>query len=144
MCKGWRITKMTTSKDDGNMIDHVAQFNLIQEIAECESKKPWPSGHYAKTLFKKPDFRTVLITMEPSAKMKEHHADGTISVQVLKGQIRFIVKGKARDLMTGSLLTLGASIRHEIEALEDSAFLLTISWPSEQELLAMKHRGYGT
>src|SRR5580704_19081450 len=135
---------MTTSQKDGTMIDKLAQFDLIQEIAESEQKKPWQSGHFAKTLFKKHDLRVVLITMENAAQMKEHHADGTISVQVLKGQIRFTVKGKVRDLMTGSLLTLGASIRHEIEALEDSAFLLTISWPSEQELLAMKHRGYGT
>jgi hypothetical protein len=31
-----------------------------------------------------------------------------------------------------------------VESLEDSAFLLTISWPSGEELQAMKHRGYGT
>jgi quercetin dioxygenase-like cupin family protein len=135
---------MTTSKDDGNMIDHLAQFDLIREIAECESKKPWPSGHYAKTLFKKPDFRTVLITMQPSAKMKEHHADGTISVQVLNGKIRMNVGGKPHELAAGNLFTLGASIRHDVEAVDDSAFLLTISWPSHEELAAMKHRGYGS
>jgi quercetin dioxygenase-like cupin family protein len=82
--------------------------------------------------------------MENAAKMKEHHADGTISVQVLKGQIRFTVLNKPHDLKPGNLLTLGASIKHEVEALENSAFLLTISWPSDEELAAMKHRGYGT
>jgi quercetin dioxygenase-like cupin family protein len=76
--------------------------------------------------------------------MKEHHTDGTISAQVLQGQIRFTAQGKAHDLPAGSLITLGASIPHEVEAIKDSAFLLTISWPSNQELLAMKHRGYGT
>ena len=135
---------MTTSKDDGNMIDDLAAFDLMREIANCESKKPWQSGHYAKTLFKKDDFRTVLIAMEPSTKLKEHHADGTISVHVLKGKIRFTTQGKTHDLANGNLLTLAASIKHEVEAMQDSAFLLTISWPSEQELLAMKHRGYGT
>lgn len=135
---------MTTSRDDGNMVDDLARFDLPQEIADSESKKPWPAGHYAKTLFKKEDFRTVLITMEPGSRMKEHHADGTISVQVLKGGIRFKVQEKSYELSTGSLLTLGASIPHEIESTGDSAFLLTISWPSNQELLAMKHRGYGT
>jgi quercetin dioxygenase-like cupin family protein len=135
---------MTTSQKDGTMIDRLAQFDLIQEIADSEQKKPWQSGHFAKTLFKKHDLRVVLITMENAAKMKEHHADGTISVQVLKGQIRFSVHGKPHDLKSGNLLTLGASIKHEVEALEDSAFLLTISWPSDEELAAMKHRGYGT
>jgi quercetin dioxygenase-like cupin family protein len=135
---------MTTSQKDGTMIDRLAQFDLLQEIADSEQKKPWQSGHFAKTLFKKHDLRVVLITMEKAAKMKEHHADGTISVHVLKGQIRFAVHGKPHDLKLGNLLTLGASIKHEVEALEDSAFLLTISWPSDEELAAMKHRGYGT
>jgi len=135
---------MTTSQKDGTMIDRLAQFDLHHEIADSEQKKPWQSGHFAKTLFKKHDLRVVLITMENAAKMKEHHADGTISVHVLKGQIRFSVHGKPHDLKSGNLLTLGASIKHEVEALEDSALLLTISWPSDEELAAMKHRGYGT
>ena len=82
--------------------------------------------------------------MESAAIMKEHHADGTISVQVLKGRLRFGAQGNQYELAAGNLLSLGASIKHDLHALEDSAFLLTISWPSNEELLAMKHRGYGT
>jgi quercetin dioxygenase-like cupin family protein len=134
---------MATSTD-GTMIDNFAQFDLMREISDSESRKPWQSGHYAKTLFKKPDFRAVLITMEPSSRMKEHHADGTISIQVIQGQIRFSAEGTAHTLPAGSLATLGPSIKHEIEALQNSAFLLTISWPTAQALLAMGHRGYGT
>lgn len=135
---------MTTSRDDGNMIDKFATFNLKQEISDAQSRKPWTAGHYAKTLFKKEDFRTVLIAMEPKAIMKEHHADGTLSLQVLNGQIQVRMNGKSQDMSEGSLLTLSASIPHEVEAVSHSAFLLTISWPSNSELLEMKHRGYGT
>lgn len=135
---------MTTSLEDGTMSDKMAQFDLLKEIAGSEKNKPWQSGHNARTLFKKHDFRIVLITMEAAARMKEHHADGTISVQVLKGKIRFNVAGKPHELGTGNLFTLAASIRHDVEAVEDSAFLLTISWPSAEELAAMKHRGYGS
>jgi quercetin dioxygenase-like cupin family protein len=143
----WRKSRrknMTASKDDGTMIDDFAQFDLKHEIANAESKKPWQSGHSAKTLFKKSDFRVVLITMEKSARMKEHHADGTTSVQVIKGEIRCLVDGKTTTLPAGSLFTLGASIKHEVEAAQDSAFLLTIAWPRAEELLELKHRGYGT
>jgi quercetin dioxygenase-like cupin family protein len=135
---------MTTSLQDGTMVDKVAQFNLPQEIADSERKKPWPSGLYSKTLFKKHDLRVVLISMQDAAHMKEHHADGTISIQVLKGQLRVSVNGKPHDLPVGTLFTLGHSIRHDVEAKGDSAFLLTISWPSAEELAAMKHRGYGS
>jgi quercetin dioxygenase-like cupin family protein len=135
---------MTTSLQDGTMVDKIAQFDLHKEMAGSEQKKPWPSGIYAKTLFKKHDLRVVLISMQNAAHMKEHHADGTLSIQVLKGQIRVSVNGKPHDLSTGSLFTLGHSIRHDVEAKSDSAFLLTISWPSDEELAAMKHRGYGS
>jgi quercetin dioxygenase-like cupin family protein len=135
---------MTTSLQDGTMHAKMAQFDLLKEIADSEQNKPWQSGHNAKTLFKKHDFRIVLITMEEAARMKQHHADGTISIQVLKGQIRVTIQGKSHDVPAGHLFTLAASIRHDVESVGESAFLLTISWPSAEELAAMKHRGYGT
>jgi quercetin dioxygenase-like cupin family protein len=137
---------MTTEgfADDGTMIKDLVQFDVAQEIADSEQKKPWESGHYAKTLFKKSDLRIVLISLEKSAKIKDHHADGTISVQVLKGSIRFTAQGNAHDLTLGNVLALSASIKHEVEALEESAFLLTVSWPDNEKLQSMKHRGYGT
>jgi quercetin dioxygenase-like cupin family protein len=132
------------SADDGTMTANLAQFDLANEMAEFERHKPWPSGVRARTLFKKSDFRVVLICMEAAATIKEHHADGTTSVQVLKGAIHYKTQGQIYELHAGTLVTLGASIKHDVEAIEESAFLLTISWPDNQELLAMPHRGYGT
>lgn len=129
---------------DGTMLKNLAEFDLAKEMMYSEQKRPWPMGHFAKTLFKKPDFRIVLISMDKGSILKEHHADGTISVQVLKGSIRFNAQGDDHGLQVNGLLTLGPSIKHKIEALEESAFLLTIAWPSDEKLEAMKHRGYGT
>ena len=53
--------------DDGSMIKDLAQFDVAQEIADSERKKPWESGDYAKTLFKKSDLRIVLISMEKAS-----------------------------------------------------------------------------
>ena len=130
--------------DDGTMTADLAQFDLAHEMAEFEHHKPWPKGIHSKTLFKKKDFRVVLICMEAAARIEEHHAGGSTSVQVLKGTLRYKTQGQIYDLQTGSLLTLGASIKHDVEAVVASGFLLTISWPDNQELLAMPHRGYGT
>jgi quercetin dioxygenase-like cupin family protein len=130
--------------DDGTMLKELAQFDLAQEMTESEQKRPWPTGHFAKMLFKKSDFRMVLIMMDKGAILKEHHADGTISVHVLKGSIDFQVHGETHSLRTNGVLTLGASIKHELEAREDSAILLTIAWPSSEKLQSMQHRGYGT
>ena len=137
---------MTTEgfADDGTMVKDLAQIDLAQEMKDTEQKRPWAAGHYAKTLFKKSDFRMVLIMMDQGAVLKEHHADGTISVQVLNGSIDFRTQGESRRLGTNGVLMLGASIKHEVEAREPSAFLLTIAWPSADKLQAMQHRGYGT
>lgn len=132
------------SGDDGNMTFDLAHFDLTREIVDSEQRKPWPSGIYSKTLYKRDDFRVVLISMESAARLKEHHVDGTTSVQVLRGVVRYTAQGQAYDLQTGSLITVAASIKHEVESLEESAFLLTISWPSNRQLLTMEHRGYGT
>jgi quercetin dioxygenase-like cupin family protein len=117
------------SGDDGNMTSDLAHFDLPGEIAGAERQKPWPSGIHARTLFKKRDFRVVLISMEASARMKEHQVDGTTSVHVLKGNVRYSAQGQTYDLQTGSLIALGASIKHEVESMDESVFLLTISWP---------------
>jgi hypothetical protein len=35
--------------------------------------------------------------------------------------------------VSAGLITLGASIAHEVESLDESAFLLTISWAGDQQ-----------
>ena len=142
---------MTTEgyADDGTILKEFAQFDLAQEMMDSERTKPWAKGHTARTLFKKTDFRMVLISLKlgnpvDGAALNEHHADGTISVQVLKGSIRFISQGEAHTLRQNSIVTLGPSISHQVEAIEEAAFLLTIAWPDKDKLRTMQHRGYGT
>lgn len=38
--------------------------------------------------------------------------------------------GRVIDLPMGHVLALDGAVPHDVEALEDSAFLLTIAWPS--------------
>ena len=106
-----------------------ARFDLEAEICEAESLKPWSSARHSKMLVKNDDLRVVLFTMESGATLKEHYANGSITVQVLRGEIRFSAQDHDHSLRTGEMLTLGPSIRHAVESVGDSAFLLTISWP---------------
>jgi quercetin dioxygenase-like cupin family protein len=111
------------------MTDDFAWFDLALELRDAESRKPWPSGLYSKTLVKKDDLRVVLFVMESGAMLKEHHADGSITVHVLQGEIRFRTPEENHELRTGQLLTLARSIKHSVESMQNAAFLLTISWP---------------
>ena len=45
------------------------------------------------------------------------------------------VKDEIFDLPAGHLLALDHAIPHDVQALEDSAFLLTICWPDQDRKL---------
>jgi quercetin dioxygenase-like cupin family protein len=119
--------------EECNTTRDFAQFDLMREVANSERQKLWSAGIHARVLTKTTDFRVVLISMETGARLKEHRVDGTSSVQVLKGRIRYSTGGKAYNLQAGSLITLAASIAHEVESLDESAFLLTLSWPGNRQ-----------
>jgi quercetin dioxygenase-like cupin family protein len=56
----------------------------------------------------------------------------TISVQTLAGHIRLRLPDRTADLPMGQLLVLDQGVRHDVEAVEDSAFLLTMSWHGQK------------
>jgi len=55
-----------------------------------------------------------------------------ISIQTV-ADIQLRAQGRTFDLPTGSLLALDQGLSHDVEALEESAFLLTIAWPGRDE-----------
>ena len=73
----------------------------------------------------------VLTVLTSNARLHEHKAIGKISVQGIAGRIRMHVQDKVFDLLAGHLVALERALPHDVEALEDSAFLLTIAWPEE-------------
>jgi len=85
------------------------------------------AGHRAKMLVKHPEFRIVLITMNPGSRWAEHKTNSRIAVQPLQGHIRFLTPDGNFELREGQLLTLDPGIPHSVESLEESAFLLTLS-----------------
>ena len=105
------------------------EFDLNAQIEQLKCEPAWQNGRNAKTIVKYPDFTIVLMLMKAKTRIEEHHADGRISVQTIAGHIRMRVTGKDFDLPVGYLLALDHEVRHDVEALEDSAFLLTIARP---------------
>jgi quercetin dioxygenase-like cupin family protein len=105
------------------------EFDLAREIEQLHAESELASGHSAKTLVKHDDFRIVLTALKAHTRIPEHRNEGRISVQTVRGHIRMRALGRTFDLPTGRLLALDQGLPHDVEALEDSAFLLTIAWP---------------
>lgn len=108
------------------------QTNIRDEVQKLKDAPAWqqPVGRSSETLVKYADFRIVLVLMKVGSHMNDHHADGPISVHCLQGRIRLhLPNGHSTELGAGEILALERSLEHDVEALEESSFLLTISWP---------------
>ncbi|HEY6946055.1 MAG TPA: hypothetical protein VI431_13010 [Candidatus Acidoferrum sp.] len=121
---------------DGTLDKPLLQFDLANELAQLHADESWkhPAGRSSKTLVKHTDLRIVLIAMRANTRMHEHTASARISVHTLSGHIRLHLPKQAVELPAGHLLALDECVPHDVEATEDSAFLLTLSWPPEAKI----------
>ena len=101
--------------------------NWQSELERLRQENTGESGRLSKTIVKYPNFSVVLMVMRPKAKFPEHKSAGRISVQVLKGHIQMHVLGSLVDLPAGHLVALDREVLYDVEALDESAFMLTIS-----------------
>jgi quercetin dioxygenase-like cupin family protein len=112
------------------LADSPLKFDLSRELLELRSEDSWgrETGRSSKTLAKHSDFRVVLVLMKANTQMNQHQAEGRISIQQLSGRILVRLPHEEVTLSTGELLVLDGCVLHEIDAKEESGFLLTISW----------------
>ncbi len=105
-------------------------FDLNAELNALRRESAWQcNGHNARTLAKYPDMRIVLAVAQRGVRIKPHEPDERIAIQVLRGHVRFEVGDQVIDAHEGQLVTVDRGIAHEIEAVEESAFVLHVSWP---------------
>jgi quercetin dioxygenase-like cupin family protein len=108
-------------------------FDLANEIHHLHQEEIWMrNSHNARTLYKDHDLRMVLIAMKAGACLDEHIVAGRLAIQVLSGQLRLRVPGQSVDLPAGRLMALDYAVHYEIEAEEESAFLLTVAYTTQQ------------
>lgn len=128
-----RRSRSSAVRTPGPLGNPMLTFDLNAEIKRVREEDAWQGGRDSKTLVKNQDFRIVLTVMKADAFLHEHKTSGRISPQVLSGHIQMHVQDKVFDLPTGHLLALDRAVPHDVKALEDSAFLLTLAWPEEGE-----------
>ena len=108
------------------------EVDLPSELAQLEREPGWTTGgHTAKTLVKYPSLRVVLIALRKGGRIPGHETEGRITIHTVSGHLRVHAASRSFDAPAGRLLALDQAVRHELEALADSAFVLTIAWPDE-------------
>jgi quercetin dioxygenase-like cupin family protein len=105
-------------------------FDLAAEIEQLRGEERWEKdGRISKTLVKHSDFRIVLMFMKAGTSMQEHKTDARISIHALSGRLLIKLDAQTVELPVGHILVLEKSLSHDVTALEESAFLLSIAWP---------------
>jgi quercetin dioxygenase-like cupin family protein len=106
-----------------------ATFDLTAVDREMRQEDAFArDGHTARTLVREPDLRVVLVAMRAGARIAEHGAAVTASIYALSGHIRLHLPAETVDLPSGRLLVLEKGLRHAVEAVDESTFLLTLGW----------------
>jgi len=110
----------------------ISQFDLRQEIRLLRKEESWQRGigRSSRTLVKQQDFRIVLVLMKAKTRLTEHQANARISIQTVHGRVHIPNQSRI-ELPHAGLLALDSAIPYDIEAVRESAFLLTISWPRQ-------------
>ena len=104
----------------------IRTFDLPALLSQIKSGERWQTlDQQALAVFHEQRLRIVLMALHAGAVIRPHQVEGPISIQVLEGRIRFSTTAESATLQPGQMLTLPAQVQHQVEALEESAFLLT-------------------
>lgn len=108
----------------------VLVFDLEEEEDEAADQKILErSGRNARTVLKSGPLRVTLVVLAPGGETSEHSAPGPITVQPVRGTIRFTVGGETYHLGPGKMLSAGPEVDHAVFSEEGASFLLTVAQP---------------
>jgi quercetin dioxygenase-like cupin family protein len=108
-----------------------ATFDIGEQLSELHRGPDWECGTARRVVARYPGFQITLRAMKANTRIPEHHNPGRICAQTVRGHIRMNADGRLFDLPEGKALVLDQAVTHDVEALEESAFLLTSALPPE-------------
>jgi quercetin dioxygenase-like cupin family protein len=101
----------------------------LEAIAQEQVKRAAAasSGHSAETVYGGHEhaLRQTVLALTAGSSLDEHESPGEATVQVLHGRVRLTAGQLAWEGCAGDLLVV-PEVRHALQALEDSAVLLTV------------------
>ncbi len=106
----------------------LARVDLDREIENLHSGLA-TEERVSRPVAQLPGLRLLLVSMREGAHWAEHATAGRITVQPLTGQIRMRAAGTDVPLGVGQVGAFGANVAHDVFAITDAVFLLTVARP---------------
>ena len=102
-------------------------LDIRAEIERLKSEPAWAGNdRHGSSLVKGDGINVALMMLKKGAKLQQHHTRAPITVNVIEGRINFIAKGKTQLATQGMIVALDRAIEHSIEAVDESALVLTV------------------
>lgn len=104
----------------------MSTYDLTALLARMKQEEAWQRRSYhTVTVREGQGLRVALFALQAGTVIPPHQVEGPMTAQVLEGRLKFSAGQDSVVLKPGHLVTLPAGVQHHLEALEDTAFLLT-------------------
>jgi quercetin dioxygenase-like cupin family protein len=112
--------------------EHLFDLTAEGDRLRAESGDAY-DGHRQITLFRGDGVSIVLFDFDAGGFLKDHAADGYVTVHVLSGDIRMTTATEDYPMAAGSLLVLKPGVTHDLRAETESRVLLTVRLDPAQD-----------
>ncbi|MEE8146609.1 MAG: hypothetical protein V3T24_03305 [Longimicrobiales bacterium] len=103
-------------------------FDLAEHVAQLREDDSYVrSGRVGRTLVKAGPLRITLTLIAEGVEIGTHHATSPMTLQPLEGRLRYSVGDEEFEIGEGEVLFFGPGHAQGIQALQDTALLLTIT-----------------
>lgn len=98
------------------------------ELARALRAEPHPAkgGHRQAGLIHRGPLRLLLFTFEPGGRLPQHQAPGHVVIHCLDGELQVEAAASHHRLGAGEAIALDPEVPHAVEAVTESAMLLTV------------------
>lgn len=104
----------------------VLSFSLAEETRRVLGELAETETRIARTLVKEGPVRVTLVAVAAGGELREHTAEGPVTIHVLDGAIDLDAAGTTWPASAGTLLALDAGVAHAVRSPEGAIFLLTV------------------
>lgn len=112
--------------------EHLFDLSAEADRLRAESQGA-RDGHRQITLFRAEGVSIMLFDFDAGGFLKDHAADGYVTVHVLSGDIRMTTATEDYPMTAGSLLVLKPGVTHDLRAETVSRVLLTVRLDPAQD-----------
>jgi len=111
---------------------HCFDLNEIGDQLESEAH-PARKGHRQIAVYSQGAVTMVLFDFEAGGGLKDHAANGLVTIQVLQGAITVGTAQENYELSDGGMVVLNPNIVHSVQAAKASRMLLTVHLSDEKK-----------